>query len=1388
MHPLTWWTLLAPAALFAVSLTPSGAANAFPRAMAAAGLGAGVVAFLVAIAVDVAVLLNGAFWTGAIGVAGVGVGIYFDALSAAMSTLVSFIGVIVLLYSRNYLDGDRKEGSFFKRLAFTLAAVLSLISAGNLAWLILAWIATSVGLNALLLFYPERPAAQLAAKKKFVASRLGDLCLIAAAASLWTSFGTLAFPELFAAARAAAAAGAAGTMALPAILIVCAAVLKSAQLPFHGWLVEVMETPTPVSALLHAGVINAGGFLVLRLADIVAPSEGALHMLSLIGGATALFGSIVMLTQTSVKVSLAYSTVAQMGFMILECGLGAFVAALLHILAHSLYKAHAFLSSGSVIDLARASWTEPRRPAPSGPFRAGACRILARGFRGRRDVPCRRHRKSRRGDAGDHSSHEPCTSDRQCARRTDQSLCPRQGDRHVRDRGRRLLYPACGRRADFCLQPAASRPAARPGRPHPRYRGHRLLRRGDPLPERHGPACDLSLLAGGLRPSLAGTLSQHARQSRDAPHLAAAGDEVLSLITKDLKMSAHVQFPSNSSGLSAPVERRDIEDSITKACGRIAPLWPLKHFVAVNPFLGFADQPFAATAAALKRVAKIEMLAPRHFYRAAIGSGVIDDDALGEALARAPKNIDRPADIGALKRAIAKDATANVRPPAAVSTVAEVLDTLADGDRQASLVGFMIEEISKWCAAYFDEGQASWRMPQRALAPYAAWRRTARYDLSAEAMGVANFRKTVLSLPEDPIETIRAVVETLRIPPHAVKDYLLRTLLDIGGWAAYARYLVWDSELNGEKKDTLVQLLAIRVAYGYGLFEARTDMAFHSAWSTAMTEAASTPLDHRLNEDPDLAVDLILHEAYEIAFQKKLYGRLSAFRGARLEPTGAPRLALQATFCIDVRSEVFRRALETVWPEAQTVGFAGFFGFPIEYAPIGHLRGGAQCPVLLKPTFTICEAVEGVPPSEERRILDLRLLRRRAAKAWKAFKLSAVSSFAFVETVGLSYAAKIVSDSLGLTRPAPDPNLDGLDCDVLPRVGPRLDARLIGERATGLSADQRLAMAEAVLKAMSMRDGFARLVLLAGHGSTTVNNPHASGLDCGACGGHTGEANARVAAGVLNDPGVRAGLRGKGIVDPEDTWFLAALHDTTTDEVKIFDEAAAPPSHRDEIAALRKRLAAAAELARLERAALLGIEKGPATRRKVLARSRDWSQVRPEWGLAGNAAFIAAPRARTAGLDLGGRAFLHSYDFSKDEGGKVLELIMTAPMVVASWINLQYFGSTTNNRVFGSGNKTLHNVVGQLGVFEGNGGDLRTGLPLQSVHDGKRFVHEPLRLNVFIEAPEAAIEAVLRKNASVRALVENGWLHLHALQEDGRIRRFHALGDWRDAGAAQQAA
>jgi NAD(P)H-quinone oxidoreductase subunit 5 len=352
--------LIGPAALAVAAGMPAFGGDNPPKSIASHCLVAGMIALLTALSLAANVAWRGSLFAPILSVAGVGFSVYVDALSAMLLLLVSFIGVVVLRYSRNYLDGDPGQSRFFKWLSLTLAAVLTLIVSGNLALLIAAWIATSLGLHKLLLFYPERPAAQLAAKKKFVASRIGDLCLVAAACILWSRFGSLELPTLIAAVRGVPGGG--NDLFAPALLIASAALLKSAQLPVHGWLIEVMETPTPVSALLHAGVINAGGFLVLRLADVVASSTAAMTTLALVGGATALFGSVVMLTQTSVKASLAYSTIAQMGFMMLECGLGAFPAALLHILAHSPYKAHAFLSSGSIVDLARASWT----PSPSG--------------------------------------------------------------------------------------------------------------------------------------------------------------------------------------------------------------------------------------------------------------------------------------------------------------------------------------------------------------------------------------------------------------------------------------------------------------------------------------------------------------------------------------------------------------------------------------------------------------------------------------------------------------------------------------------------------------------------------------------------------------------------------------------------------------------------------------------------------------------------------------------------------------------------------------------------------------------------------------------------------------------------------------------------------------
>jgi len=340
---------------------------------------------------------------------------------------------------------------------------------------------------------------------------------------------------------------------------------------------------------------------------------------------------------------------------------------------------------------------------------------------------------------------------------------------------------------------------------------------------------------------------------------------------------------------------------------------------------------------------------------------------------------------------------------------------------------------------------------------------------------------------------------------------------------------------------------------------------------------------------------------------------------------------------------------------------------------------------------------------------------------------------------------------------------------------------------SGIPPDDRVGHAERILRAMTMTANFGRLVLLAGHGSSTVNNPHATGLDCGACAGQTGEASARVVAALLNDPAVRLGLRERGIDIPEDTWFLAGLHDTTTDAVRLFDLDDVPPAQARNLDQLRQWLEQAAGLARMERAALLGMAGLPdrALEAQVRRRSRDWSQVRPEWALANNAAFIAAPRQRTAHIDLGGRAFLHEYVHEKDHDFRMLELIMTAPMVVANWINLQYYGSVVDNRRFGSGNKVLHNVTGgAIGVLEGNGGDLRVGLPLQSLHDGQRWVHEPLRLSVFIEAPEAAIDDIIGRHELVRQLVENAWLHLFRIAANGSVHRRVARGIWERADAA----
>ncbi len=358
MHPLlAAIPIIAPAALAAAAAVAATQPGASPTRVLTATRVASVFALVTAVATAIFCAIVGPIDSPRLGVGEWAVGLRLDALSTTMFALVAFLGAIVIQYSRQYLDGDARHGMFLGQLSLTVAAVMLLVLAGTLLQLVTMWIVTSVALHRLLLFYPERIGAVMAARKKFIVARLGDAALIGAALLVARAFGTGDIALLLQRASELHNNGAAipAQLHAAAALIALAAALKSAQFPTHGWLIEVMETPTPVSALLHAGILNGGIFLVARLAAVVSLSSPTLYSMIIVGGTTAMLASFFMITQSSVKTSLGYSSAAHMGFMLMLCGLGAYPVAILHLVAHSCYKAHAFLASGSIVEVARAS-------------------------------------------------------------------------------------------------------------------------------------------------------------------------------------------------------------------------------------------------------------------------------------------------------------------------------------------------------------------------------------------------------------------------------------------------------------------------------------------------------------------------------------------------------------------------------------------------------------------------------------------------------------------------------------------------------------------------------------------------------------------------------------------------------------------------------------------------------------------------------------------------------------------------------------------------------------------------------------------------------------------------------------------------------------------------
>jgi uncharacterized protein len=816
---------------------------------------------------------------------------------------------------------------------------------------------------------------------------------------------------------------------------------------------------------------------------------------------------------------------------------------------------------------------------------------------------------------------------------------------------------------------------------------------------------------------------------------------------------------------------------VSRASDVVAPLWPLTAFVAVNPLGGLQRSSFDEATRSARRWLGARTHLDLEAFRADHARGRTTDTDLRRAILASDPGIGSVPDLQIDGRSVPAaelvrlDLLYGPQAPAPVRevTAGQRLESLTDSQAKA-----IDTYLGSWCAVYLDEAVAAWHAPDRERGLFRAWHALAPHDRRLTRLVGRRGRAWITGQPERPECALDRALRTLGVDDDRRVDELRAQLARVPGWAGYAHwYDEWAPADHPGGAFRSVELLALRVTLEAAIVAAdhdhvgaapvRTEPLADDGLTEARTlEARIAVVLDRLgaSDDPLVATEVrpVLERFPEhrraavwlAAQEDNFRDRLLTLMPPREPSPTTARPEAQAVFCIDVRSEGLRRHLEGLGAY-ETLGFAGFFGVPMRWRALGSAVAEARAPVLVRPRHEITER-----PRDETSGSSTYLTRRRTAngvvEAFHAAKRGIGSPFALAEASG--WLAGPVAALRTLRPGVGRPGIVGTDPAERPTTTAAVRAE--DDPGSGFSLQERALFAETILQTMGMHR-FAPLVVLCGHGSRTVNNPHASSLDCGACGGAPGGASARVAAAILNDAEVRDLLGERGLSLPEDTWFVAAEHETASDTVTILDRGLVPDGHRSALARLEHDVAIAGRRLAEERARRL-----PGDPSKVRQRGSDWAQVRPEWGLAGNAAFVVGPRSITAELDLASRVFLHSYEADEDHDGAALETIMTAPLVVGQWISAQYYFSTVDQDVFGAGDKTLHNPVGGIGVVLGESGDLQVGLPLQSVAVGRRRAHEPLRLLAVIQAPLERIEAIIGRNDVLRELIGGGWIHVVA--------------------------